>query len=129
MAFASTVIFNDLSAPTVTVNGPKSSSVLSEATTVHGETEDHTVFAYRPTNTEVDTWTMTLVELTNAMKLALHDFFYTQVRGSNDLFTYTHTDVVAYPGCRFLQDKLTWRRASKALWNVEVKIRVPSEVL
>ena len=129
MAHASTVIFNDLSASAITVNGPKSSTVLSEATTVHGETEDHTVFAYRPTDTEVETWTMTLVDLTNAMKINLHNFFYTEVRGSNDTFTFTHTDKVARAGCRFLQDKLTWQRMSAKQWSVEVKIRVPVEVV
>ena len=124
----STVIFNDLSAPAVTVNGPTTTTVTQEPVTVHAETEDHTIWAYKPTSTEVSTWDFTLVDLTLAMKNNFHAFFYDDAVGPTNTFTYTHTDGTAYTLCRFLQNTLQWSRRSSALWDVAVRIRVPIEI-
>lgn len=128
---SSTVSFDDLQSGSftpVTVNGPADTRVTQEPISVHGVTEDYTIYSYRPTSTKVSTWQMTLMDLTNAMKQNFHDFFYTRAIGTTNTFTYTHTDGVEYTSCRFLQDRLEWTRTSSKLWNVSIQMRVPSEV-
>ena len=131
MPRTSTVKFDDDvsgGATPVEVNGPVRTRVLQEAQTVHGETEDHTVFSYRPTTVKVSTWDVDLRDLTLAQKNALHDFFWQRANGSGNTFSYTHTDGQQYLGCRFLQDTLSWERESEELWHVSIRLRVPGEI-
>ena len=113
----------------VSINGPEGPTEPStQPQWVLDQTADGTLVAYRTTNTMLSTWKLNFTSLTKADWLALRQFFYSGAIGPTNTFTYVHTDLKLYAGCRFLQPSLDAQRVNGNEYRVNLTMLVPGQI-